>query len=261
MRKNTRLGLTTVLVHVVAVALLVPSSPARAVVGGEVDGNRHPYVGAVGPPSPLVATGVLISPTVVLTAGHVAVRRLGPGAAEVTFDPVADASATWYSGTAHVHPGFNPGRADNPHDLGVIVLDSPVVGVTPASLPGEGMFDVVGRAWLPGSIGELVGYGVSRVFGGPNGSGPPRYDLNSGGIRRVTQETITSVTPAWINYITRGGGQGCAGDSGAPLLLDGSDLVAAINVAGDPYCRNLGRGLRLDTPSARAFLAQYVNVP
>ena len=55
---------------------LLPAAPAGAIVGGQPDGNGHRYVGfldasPIGRPGP---TGVLISPTVLLTAGH----RAGP---------------------------------------------------------------------------------------------------------------------------------------------------------------------------------------
>jgi len=255
MRKTRRLLLTALLAAGLSLA-----SPAGAIIDGAPDGNAHPYVAAVGPAAPLMASGVLISPTVVLTAAHVAARRLGPGAVSITFDPVADESATWYTGTAHLHPAWNPQRADDPHDLAVVVLDSPVVGVTPAALPTAGMFDTWTRADLRGADFELVGYGISRLLGGANGGGAPFPDFASAGIRRVADQDVTSLTKAWLTYL-RPGGTSCAGDSGGPLVLSGPEVVAAVTVRGDAACKSQTRGLRVDTPSARAFLASYVSLP
>lgn len=250
------------LVVIIAVALLVPASPTGAIIGGAPDGNGHPYVAAVGPPRPIVASGVLISPNVVLTAAHVAARRLGPGAARVTFDPDAkSASATWYTGTAHLHPAYDPRRGDDPHDLAVIVLHEPVAGITPASLPTEGLLDELGPQGLQASTFELVGYGVSRLIGGENGGGQPDIDRTSGGTRKVAEEDFVSLTPAWFSYVEHQGGQSCSGDSGSPVLFGGSDRVVAINILGDPTCQNFGRGMRVDTASARAFIGQYVALP
>src|SRR6476469_342708 len=71
--------------------------PAFAIVGGNVDGTSHPFVGAVDirlAGAPIVASGTLISPGVVLTAGHVTqfFDRAGQTRARVTFDPVASES-------------------------------------------------------------------------------------------------------------------------------------------------------------------------
>jgi hypothetical protein len=56
-------------------------------------------------------------------------------------------------------------------------------------------------------------------------------------------------------------GQACTGDSGAPSLLPDTDIPVAISVAGDAACKNMVSHLRVDTPSTRAFLGQYVELP
>ena len=57
----------------------------------------------------------------------------------------------------------------------------------------------------------------------------------------------------------------CYGDSGGPNVLGAgdseTDIVAAITITGDFMCRATNVDYRLDTPSARAFLAQYVALP
>jgi hypothetical protein len=43
----------------------------------------------------------------------------------VTFEPVAGTASTWYTGTVYTNPADDPRRADDPGDLGVVVLDRP----------------------------------------------------------------------------------------------------------------------------------------
>lgn len=102
---------------------LMPAAPAGASVGGQPDESAHPYVGFLGaspigrPDGP---TGVLISPTVLLTAGHVTQSFAAQGLTHprVTFEPVAGTASTWYTGTVHTNPAYDPRRADDPGDLG-----------------------------------------------------------------------------------------------------------------------------------------------
>lgn len=63
----------------------------------------------------------------------------------------------------------------------------------------------------------------------------------------------------------RGDGGTCYGDSGGPNFLGAgateTNIVAATTIAGDFMCRATNVGYRLDTPSARGFLGQYVTLP
>jgi len=153
---------------------LMPAAPAGAIVGGQPDGNGHPYVGfldasPIGRPDG--PTGVLLSPTVLLTAGHVTQGFADKGLTHprVTFEPVASTASTWYTGTVHTNPAYDPQRLDDPGDLGVVVLDQPVAGITPASLPAAGLLDALGPKALSGTTFIVVGYGASSLLGGSNG--------------------------------------------------------------------------------------------
>src|SRR3954453_1300037 len=95
-------------------AALVGAPPAAAVIDGSPDGTRHPYVGAVdgrpvgGPVQ--FGSGVLISPTVFLSVAH-GTRHFddaGLTRSSVTFDPVVRPTSTWYEGTVHTNPAFDP---------------------------------------------------------------------------------------------------------------------------------------------------------
>ena len=60
-----------------------------------------------------------------------------------------------------------------------------------------------------------------------------------------------------------GNGGACFGDSGGPnfLTVEGTRLIAAITITGDAVCRATNVAYRLDTSSARDFLAPYVSLP
>jgi hypothetical protein len=58
-----------------------------------------------------------------------------------------------------------------------------------------------------------------------------------------------------------GNGGTCYGDSGGPNFLGTTDIVAAITITGDAICRSTNVDYRMDTASARAFLAGFVALP
>src|SRR5215510_9392116 len=120
----------------VFVILAVAVSPVGAVTDGELDGNGHPYVGLMVAQTeegrPLWrCSGTLISPTVFLTAGHC---TEAPAAhVEIWFDADVEHGIPGngypftgdVGGTPHTHPLYDP-NAFFLHDLGVVVLDSPI---------------------------------------------------------------------------------------------------------------------------------------
>jgi hypothetical protein len=79
---------------------------------------------------------------------------------------------------------------------------------------------------------------------------------------------VNAVTPAWLRLSmnsAKGDGGTCYGDSGGPNFLGAgsseTDIVAATTITGDMPCRATNVDYRLDTPSARAFLAAYITLP
>ena len=184
--------------------------------------------------------------------------------ARVTFDPVVSASSTWYEGTVHTNPGYEPagqGQRGDFGDLGVIVFDAPVPGITPASLPGAGYLDrLSGHPRL-----EIPGYGVSRYLGGSDGGGKRRQDFDSGGTRNLAEEVFTSLSPGWLRLRAAGSAETCTGDSGSPSILSGTNLVLGLTAVEESLnggeCESGPWEQRIDTPAARAFLSQYVPLP
>jgi hypothetical protein len=247
-----------------AVAALFSGS-AGAITGGTSDGSTHPEVGAMladfGSGLHTYCSGTLISPTVFLSAAHCTdyLRVMGIGQHDVfvTFDPSWDQASpgTALRGTYYTDPAYHPtGHTSDPHDIAVIVLDKPVIGVTPALLPTAGLLD---RLPLKRARFTTVGYGDARDI---HTTGP--HALYYDGIRRYVDQGFLSLQPAWLllsmNFSTGSGGT-CYGDSGGPHFYGdaASNRLVATTVAGDMNCVATDKDYRLDTPSAMTFLAPF----
>jgi Trypsin len=249
-------------VAVVAAVGLALAAGAWGITNGQPDGNGHPEVGALLAQQAFSdgtweeCTGTLISSTVFLTAAHC---DEGVSRVAVTFDSTYDAATgTTYWGTWHADPSYNHTESD-PNDIAVVVLDKAVKKIDPARLPG------------PDSLSNLpadqpftsVGYGGQAVTNGPGGK-----TIHYADVRYVAVGTLNAVNDAWLRIsqnASTGNGGTCYGDSGGPNFLGAgsgeTDIVAATTISGDSWCRSTNVDYRLDTPSARSFLAHYVTLP
>jgi secreted trypsin-like serine protease len=249
-----RRGLATLLA---AGALLLVLATAHAITFGQPDGNRHPNVGGLVAPTVysdgtwLYCSGTLISPTVFLTAAHC---DEGTSRVRVTFDSAYQDGDKTYVGTWYADPQYGHDESD-PHDLAVVVFDKPIKGITPARLPAANSLSA-----LQGSQQfTSVGYGAYEVTNQPGGH---RYLYND--VRGVATGTLNAVNPAWLHISmnpSTGNGGTCYGDSGGPNFFGTTNIVAATTITGDAVCRSTNVAYRLDTPSARAFLRQFVALP
>jgi trypsin len=243
-------------------ALLTAATPAFAIVSGELDGDGHGNVGllaAVVPGYGLIAacTGTLISPTVFLTAAHCTapLQAMGVEFALVTFDQAPSRYSEFLAGRMYTSPYFNQRKSD-PRDIAVVVFDSPVDGVTPATLPTAGLLDGMD---LRNTRFTPVGYGANGWV--PARGGPMFSD---DGLRRVASSSFNALTPAWLKMSqnpAKGDSGTCYGDSGGPNFVGSSDVIAAISITGDAVCRATNVAYRLDTPYARWFLSGFVALP
>ena len=242
--------------------MLVLAAGAAAITYGVPDGQGHPEVGALLAQQAFSdgtweeCTGTLISPTVFLTAEHC---DEGVGRVAVTFDSHYDpATGTTYWGTWHGDPNYNQSQSD-PQDLAVVVFDKPVKHIAPARLPAAGSLSNLSGSQQFTS----VGYGAQSVTSGPGGKTFHYEDT-----RYVSTGTLNAIDRSWLrisqNPATGNGGT-CYGDSGGPNFLGAgvgeTDIVAATTITGDTACRSTNVDYRLDTPSARVFLGQYVALP
>jgi secreted trypsin-like serine protease len=256
-----------------ALAILMASTlaaPSGAIVFGEPDEDLHPNVGTmvVEWEPGVVSTycsGTLIAPTVFLTAAHCTAEVLAMGMERVgvSFDTVFDpVTATVSIGTIHQHPGYDALRHySDPHDLAVVVFDDPVPGITPAQLPTLGLLDSLSKEQLRVQRFTAVGYG--RVRDSIQG-GWKENELTQA--RHLAEQGFRSLQRSWLVLDMlphHGNGGTCFGDSGGPHFLGErtSNLIVSITVGGDAVCKATDQTYRVDTASARAFLADFVQLP
>lgn len=230
---------------VALVALAVVPATAFAITHGTLDGTAHPAVGLLvaGPDRTPVCSGTLVAPTVFLTAGHC----IGDanGSLAVRFDTGVVAATG-----AAVEPGYGKDMADL-HDLAVVTLANAPAGIAPARLAPAGAADALAQ----GDDVTVVGFGYyDRATGG----GQPRYLYD--GLRRVGTAPVANVSRSLVRVLAAtaatGGSGLCFGDSGGPWLVDGA--IVAVTSGGDSACSGMSYGYRVDTASARTFLAQYL---
>ncbi|MBV9774336.1 MAG: trypsin-like serine protease [Gemmatimonadetes bacterium] len=241
------------------------------IVNGVPTGNSYANVGALlydfnangkVDGEDALCTGSLISPTVFLTAAHCVEFLPSNAQLYVSFDPtLMPAPAHYISAKAfHYDPLYGHDQADL-HDLAVVILsDRSTRGMTPLKLPPAGYLDgLAAKGGLANQLFVNVGYGTSNTR-----TGVPQYPYD--GIRKTSKSEFMALQPSWlgllINVNATGQGGDCYGDSGGPKFLDGNpDMVVATVTTGDTPCRATSWDYRLDTPSARAFLGQFVALP
>jgi secreted trypsin-like serine protease len=247
-------------------AALWAAAPAGAIVNGQLDGNRHPEVGALiaefAAPGQkdVLCTGTLIAPKVFLTAGHCTDFLASQGIRDVwvTFDSQFTARSPLIHGSYVTNPLFNSGGASDTHDQAVVLLDRAARGITPARLPTAGLLDTLD---LQAQSFTAVGYGTVRSSAT---TGPNAFFFDS--TRRFATQSFLSLEPAWLNLSenpSTGSGGTCFGDSGGPHFLGGvtSNLEVSLTVTGDSVCRATDKTYRLDTAPARDFLSRFVTLP
>jgi V8-like Glu-specific endopeptidase len=242
--------------------ILVAAAPAGAITYGVPDGNGHPEVGALLAQQPYsdgtwaTCSGTLISPTVFLTAAHC---DEGVSRVAVTFDSTYSApKGTTYPGTYHADPAYDQKQSD-PHDVAVVVLDKEVKGIAPARLPQADSLATLDTT----ATFTSVGYGGQAVN---QGGGPKTFSYAD--VRYVATGTLNSLTSSWLRISqnpAHGDGGTCYGDSGGPNFLGAganeTNIVAGTTITGDTFCRSTNVDYRMDTASARGFLAPYVALP
>lgn len=263
------------LIPMIALAFVVASAgPALAITFGDPDGELHPNVGVVvtdrnaaSPGPDITCSGTLISEDVFLTVAHCVdvLERVGQPywvTFASTYDEDAFAPTGLISGTAIKHPLWGSGGQNDTHDIAVILLDSSP-GLTPAELPTAGLLDQLNASGhLRDQTFTTVGYGAVRT----DKTGGPHANEGRDGVRRYALQSFQSLRPNFLELSqnpSTGDGGVCAGDSGGPHFLGGvdSNLVVSTTVRTDSWCRATNQTYRLDTQSARDFLAPFVSLP
>jgi trypsin len=274
-----RLICLSVLVLTLIVGSLITSRRVTAITYGFVDSNntysntgafivKSPTTGQIFP----ICSGTMITPDVFLTASHCTIyyeQELAPRGftVYVSLDgsiPFGDLTSTKTKllsvSSVVTNPNYNQSQSDS-GDIGALILQSNVRGVTPAALPTCGLLDqLVAQNGLKNAVFTAVGYGLqNRVVGG----GVPYFQDVNPIPRMYSFSSFNSLNGGYIRLSqnpSTGNGGTCFGDSGGPnfLTVNGNPLLAAITITGDSVCRSTNVDYRLDTTSAQGFLA-YVN--
>jgi len=259
------------LVSVLLVAfLLVAVNPVAAISDGELDGNGHPYVGlmvaqdAAGKPL-WRCSGTLMSPTIFLTAGHC---TEAPAAhIEIWFDAdmQTNAAAKGYpftgdvGGTPFTHPQYNP-NAFYLYDLGVVVLDHPVVMATYGALPQLNVLDsLANRRGRQDATFTAVGYGLQQSF--PDAASFLEHNVR---IRMVAHPKLNQINTGFtgagsllLSNNAHTGGT-CFGDSGGPNFIGNSNVVGGVTSFGlNGNCAGTGGVYRVDRSDDLSWLATF----
>jgi secreted trypsin-like serine protease len=271
MRKRT-IGIVLTLVLILVVAI-----PVAAVTEGELDNGRHPQVVLlimdIGGFPAYRCSATMLTPTVVLTAGHCTGEpgefsgmrvfteedvQNGNNTYPFAGGPNSVEAVEWYS-----HPEYTNSQFYL-HDVGIVILEEPGVVLDEeyyAELPELDQLDVLKtRRGKQDTTFTAVGYGLQRIVDNPV-KGPVHLEADK--IRMVAYPELIQInTPGFTgdyslllsnNHSTGGT---CFGDSGGPNFLGDSNVVAGVTSFGmNGNCAGTGGVFRMD----RANVLNFVN--
>jgi hypothetical protein len=265
---------------IVIVLTLLVATTAFAAWGGDFDGSQHPMVGALffdfdqdgqitmfdldcsGSYAGISKDG---HNDVFLTAGHCLAFTpfLNYPTAYVSFDNdltdgvsgvIEAESYTW-------HPEFGHDAGDL-KDLGIVLLPAgSVSGIQPVVLPPARYMDGLRQGGALKDLDvEAVGYGVIPIWHQPGGT---QFDFT--GLRNMAVTNVIGLTKADVLYLQNaqatGDGGVCFGDSGSPQIIAGTNMIISVTSGGNGNCNANNSNYRVDTPVARDFLGQFLNLP
>jgi V8-like Glu-specific endopeptidase len=271
MRQTRRIRLLVASIAAVVALTVASVAPALAITDGELDGDGHPYVGlmvaqnAAGTPL-WRCSGTLISPTLFLTAGHC---TESPAAhAEIWF--LSDVQSTQTTngypnvgdvgGTPYTHPDYDP-NAFYLYDLGVVVLDTPMVMDEYGALPELDQLDQLKTMRGKQDVTfTAVGYGRQKSF--PDAAAWKNVVQK---IRMVAYPHLIQINTGYTgdgslilsNNANTGGT--CFGDSGGPNFIGHSNVVAGVTSFGlNGACGGTGGVYRVDRADDLEWLATFL---
>jgi hypothetical protein len=249
-----------------------------AVTSGTLDGNGHPNTVLLlmeinGAPA-FRCTGTLLSPTVLLTAGHCTNDFPGPAYSgmRVFYEsdvangnnnypfagPNAIEAVSWAA-----HPLYETAPFLY-HDAGIVVLASPVPGVTVfGTLPSVNQFDAfktqrgLDKVWF-----TSVGYGLQQSW--PDAASFLEHNSRTRYVAypKLNQINVPGFTGDFSMLLSNNTNTGgtCFGDSGGPNFLRDTTIVAGITSFGiNGNCAGTGGVFRTDRQNVLDFINAYLD--
>ena len=283
-----KLLLTPLLAAIVGLAAV---APAAAITGDFVEDNTHPYVGLVvfyDADGEFLwrCTGSLLTPTVLLTAGHCADLAGGAVTARVYFqqdagvhydpvteiDPVSGYPEYCAAGTLGVTCATSDqlynfdytGILPDTHDVGLVILDQPIFLSEYGVLPEAGSLDQLAtQRGIQDLTFTVSGYGLTYKNQLQNGK--PNVSFRERLMALAHLVNLNSAINAGFNLQTAGNGTGqggtCNGDSGGPVFYGGYDsntIVAVTSFGLNVLCRGTDFAYRTDTEDVIAWILETV---
>lgn len=252
---------------------------ARAVTDGTLDGNGHPDVVLlfmeVGGQPAFRCSATLLSPTVVLTAGHC--TNSYPGSPYTGMRIFTESDVQAGIGTTNNYP-YGGGKysveaaswAAHPlyetgpfylHDVGVVVLAKPVKMRTYGVLPAENQFDSFKPKQGEKTTFTSVGYGLQQSF--PNAASWKEHNVKT---RYVAYPWLIQINGGIVGDFSMllsnnaNSGGTCFGDSGGPNFLGNTNIVAGVTSFGmNGNCAGTGGVFRTDRKDVLDFVNGYLH--
>ena len=272
-------------------AFAAMSTPALAITFGQPDMDAHPNVVNLifeRPDGLYSCTGTLLSPTVVLTAGHCTEEA---GAVSINTwvrnDADLDAAfaaerpsyastrdwlnATWSQGEAIPHPQYNDyAQFPDTFDVGVVLLETPIYVAEYGQLPTLGQFDYLrkSRGSMANRRAVIVGYGLQGKIPAFSQDDWVRYQGESSVANLEKGNVLGAQNFQFTNNPGKGNGVGgtCSGDSGGPAFwvnpatgLETNVVMAVNSYSITKLCNGVDYQLRTDIAVTLDFVTPYLD--